>query len=203
MKCIKTQEDGYEQVVNFAQPGELLGFEALHSGRHPTSVVALEDATAYALPMPEFRALRERCATFDGALQFALSRQLARAAGNAEMMCAVASDVRLARFLLWMSARMTEAGHSPRRLLLRMCRRDIASLLGMAHETVSRSFTLLAEDGLVRVENREVEISDLDRLRQRARFTRRPVNETARRERHSAHAQAALPALPWPMPAAA
>jgi CRP/FNR family transcriptional regulator, anaerobic regulatory protein len=203
MKCLKTLEDGYEQVVCFAQSGELLGFEALHSGRHPTSVVALEDATAYALSMSEFRALRQRSAIFDSALQFALSRQLARVAGNAEMMCAVASDVRLTRFLLWMSARMAEAGRSPQRLFLRMCRRDIASLLGMAHETVSRSFTMLSEDGLVKVENREVELLDLERLRVRGRCTRRPVDETARRRPQDANAAVALAALPWPMQAAA
>lgn len=172
LKRIKTSEDGYEQVLSFAHPGELLGYEALHSGLQPASVVALEDATAYALSMHELQDLRERCPALDRALQMAISRQLVRAAGTAEMMAAVASDARLARFLLWVSARMEEMGQSPRRLLLRMCRRDIASLLGVAHETVSRSFTMLADAGYIRVDNREVEILDFEHLRLRARSTR-------------------------------
>jgi CRP/FNR family transcriptional regulator len=197
LKCVKTLEDGYEQVVCFAQPGELLGFEALHCGRQPTSVVALEDATVYALSMTELLGLRQRCPALDDALQLALSQQLTRAAGVAEMMSAVASDVRLARFLLWMSARMAEAGRSPRRLLLRMCRRDIASLLGVAHETVSRSFTILADAGHVKVENREVEILDLEHLRMRARNTRGPLEEAARRRPQPTGKGTPMSALPW------
>lgn len=181
LKCLKTLEDGYEQVMTFAQTGELLGFEALHCGRQPVAAVALEDTTAYALPIRELPELRRRYPVLDKALQMALSRQLVRAADTAEMMAAVASDVRLARFLLWTSARMGEMGQSTRRILLRMGRRDIASLLGVAHETVSRSFTTLAEAGYLKVENREVELFDLDRLRQRARSTRWLEEESATR----------------------
>ena len=88
------------------------------------------------------------------------------------MMAAVAADVRLARFLLWTSARMAEGGQSATRLLLRMGRREIASFLGVAHATVSRSFTALAEGGYIRVVNREVEILDPPRLKVRACSTR-------------------------------
>lgn len=196
LKCVKTLEDGYEQVLSFAQPGELLGFEALHCGRQPATVVALEDATAYALPVAQLHTLRHQCAALDKALQRALSRQLVRAADTAEMMAAVASDARLARFLLWMSARMAEIGRSPRRLLLRMGRRDIASLLGVAHETVSRSFTTLAEGGYIRVDNREVDIIDPVRLKARARNTRGPLEDAASRDerRHAVPQAGNLPA---------
>lgn len=179
LKCVKTLEDGYEQVMSFAQSGELLGFEALYCGRQPVAAVALEDTTMYALPVRELPMLRQRYPGLDRALQLALSRQLVRAADTAEMMAAVASDVRLARFLLWTSARMGELGFSTHRLLLRMGRRDIASLLGVAHETVSRSFTTLAEAGYLKVENREVELFDLPRLRQRAKCTRWIEDERA------------------------
>jgi len=80
--------------------------------------------------------------------------------------------VRMARFLLQMSERMGMIGQSWRRFLLRMARRDIASHLGVANETISRSFTLLASCGCVRVDNREVEIIDLELLRQIASSTR-------------------------------
>ena len=169
LKCLKTLEDGYEQVLSFAQPGELLGFEALHRGIQPCSVTALEETTVYALSAAQLPALLRECPVLDRALWLGMSQQVARAAETAEMMAAVASDVRLARFILWLSNRMGEAGQSSRRLRLRMGRRDIASLLGVAHETVSRSFTMLAESGAIRVDNREVEILDPDALRLRAR----------------------------------
>ena len=107
------------------------------------------------------------------------------------MMAAVAAEVRLARFLVWLSGRMAERGQSPHRLRLRMSRRDIASLLGVAHETVSRSFTALAELGLLRVDNREVEILDAAGLRRCTRSTRGGIDDALRLPA-SAHAAAPL-----------
>jgi CRP/FNR family transcriptional regulator len=134
--------------------------------------MALEDASAYALPVRELPGLRLRCPMLDSALQNVLSRQLARSGEVAEMMAAVVSDVRLVRFLLWYSSRMEALGQSPSRFVLRMCRRDIASLLGVAPETISRSFTTLADEGYLSVRNREVELLDIERLRQHGRCTR-------------------------------
>lgn len=180
-KCLRVQEDGYEQVLTFAQPGELLGCEALHAGIRQTNVIAMEVSTVYALAASELRQLQQRCPLIEEAVRQGLSRQLSRTAETAEMIVAVASEVRLARFILWLSARMAEAGQSACRLRLRMGRRDIASMLGVAHETVSRSFTTLADAGLLRVENRDVEILDLQGLRARARSTRAAQGDCGQR----------------------
>lgn len=187
-KCLRVQEDGYEQVLTFAQPGELLGWEALHAGVRQANVMAMEVSTVYALASGDLRSLQQRCPLIEEAVRQGLSRQLSRSAETAEMMVAVASEVRLARFILWLSTRMAEAGQSAYRLRLRMGRRDIASMLGVAHETVSRSFTTLADAGLLRVDNRDVEILDLHGLRARARSTRAVVSDSV--HRHSTpHAQ--------------
>ncbi len=180
LKCIKTLEDGYEQVLSFAQAGDLLGFESLHHGRHPCSAIALENCTVYTLHTSGLPHLLGRNPMLDEALHGALGRQLGRSAETLEMMAAVASDVRLARFLLWLSERKAQAGQSHRRLQLRMARRDIASFLGIAHETVSRSFTTLAENGYITVDNRNIEILDIDKLQERARYTRSPQSDAAK-----------------------
>lgn len=186
-KCVKTSEDGYEQVLCFASPGDVLGFEGISRHQHTASVVALEDATVFTLPLRELDRWRSQFPSLDQAMQFALSRQLARGGEIAEMMAAVAAETRLARFLVWLSRCMAERGQSPRRLYLRMSRRDIASMLGVAHETVSRSFTALAEWGCLRVDNREVEILDESALRGCTRGTRGPVDELG--VRHAPHAR--------------
>ncbi len=180
-KTFRTAEDGYEQVLGFVGQGGVLGFEALSSDHEPVAAVALEDATVFVLPLRELNAWRQRFPALDQGLQIALSAQLARAGETAEMLAAVAAEVRLARFLVWQSARMAERGQSARRLRLRMTRREIASLLGVAHETVSRSFGALAGWGLLKVDNREVEITDPDGLKRCARNTRLLVAESAHR----------------------
>lgn len=171
-KCVKTAEDGYELVLDFAGRGDLLGFDAVASGHHPSSAVALEDAAVFAIPLPELEAMRTASRAFDTALLATVSRQLERLGEAAWSMSAVGADVRVARFLVQLSARMLERGQSPRLLRLRMGRRDIASHLGLAHESISRSFGSLVDGGLLRVDNRDVEILDLVRLQQHARCTR-------------------------------
>ncbi|HRI18467.1 MAG TPA: Crp/Fnr family transcriptional regulator [Burkholderiaceae bacterium] len=171
-KCLHVAEDGYEQVLGFAGRGEVLGYDALASGIHPTTAVALEDSTVFAVTQAELSALCRSVPAFEHALHRELSRQLAQRVAIANLMAAVSAEVRLARFLVQLSDRMAESGQSARRLLLRMSRRDIASHIGVAHETVSRCFGALAQWGCLAVCNRDVEILDPQRLRDCARSTR-------------------------------
>jgi CRP/FNR family transcriptional regulator len=50
-----------------------------------------------------------------------------------------------------------------------MTRTDIANYLRLASESVSRGFTRLQDAGIVRVERRDIEISDIARLGDMAR----------------------------------
>jgi CRP/FNR family transcriptional regulator, anaerobic regulatory protein len=182
-KSVRVDGEGYEQVLDFAGRGELLGHEALAGLPHACGAVALEDSAAWVMPKADLSALRRAVPAFDDALQRALARQLLHAGEMAELMSAVAAEVRLARFLVHHSARMVARGQSPCRLLLRMSRRDIASYLGLAHETISRALTLLARWGCLRVHNREIDIVDAAALAACARSTRgrwTPVAEPAR-----------------------
>jgi CRP/FNR family transcriptional regulator len=180
-KTVRTAEDGYEHVLGFSWRREVLGFDGLASGRYAFAAIALEDSSVVVLPLGGFDALRRRLDVLDHALQTRISRQLRHAGEIAEVMAAVAADVRLARFLVQLSARMAEYGQSPRRLLLRMNRRDIANHLGLAHETISRSFRVLSAANLLRVDNREIEIVDLEGLKACARSTRGIADSTGHR----------------------
>jgi CRP/FNR family transcriptional regulator len=171
-KIVRTGEDGYEHVLDFAGRHDLLGCDGLANGQHPSSAVALEESWVYALPMAEVRRLTQRLPGFSAHWESAMSAQIGRAGDLAWLMAAVGAEKRTARFISLYARRMAERGQSSRRLLLRMSRRDIASHLGLAHESVSRSFTLLAEAGVLLVDNREVEIVDPDALHRYAFSTR-------------------------------
>ena len=71
----------------------------------------------------------------------------------------------MARFLLHLSARQALIGESPERIRLRMSRRDIASSLGIASETVSRALGALAGWGYIRAGRYEAQICDMEGLR--------------------------------------
>ncbi len=198
LKVCRIDHDGYEQVLAFAMRGEVLCFEVLCMASHPAAIVALEDSIVFVIPRRQIEALGAASPLFAVALQQAGSLALSRSRELVDILAAVASDVRLARFLLLHSRRMSECGQSPRQFRLRMGRRDIASLLGVAHETVSRGFGALAAMGLLRVEDRDVEILDMARLAAFTRSTRRPVAlEVLMRKRDSgtAHRGATLRVL--------
>lgn len=171
-KLCKVSADGYEQVLDFAGRFDVLGFDGLGTGRYAAAAVALEDASVYTMGLAEVEALRRASPAFDRQWQAALSRQLSRLGELAVLMAAVSADRRVARFLLQLSRRMAACGQSPRRLRLRMSRRDIASHLGLAHESISRALGALGALDLLQVRFRDIEIVDHAGLEAFARCTR-------------------------------
>ena len=176
-KTFSTAEDGYEQVLGFSLRTELLGFDAICMDHHPTAAVALEESSVYGILVRDLFGIGMRIPALDRQLHRATSVALAHSLELADVMAAVSAEVRLARFLVQWSRRMAACGQSPRRFHLRMSRRDIASYLGVAHETVSRSFSALQAWGLLHVTNRDVEILDLPALTTFARSTRKTLDE--------------------------
>jgi len=179
-KTFCTGEDGYEQVLGFSGRGELLGVEAIGSGQFPNQAVALEDSSVFVLMLADYFGAGPRNPALDRMVFAAVSDAMQRRGELADVMAAVAAEVRLARFLMHLSRRLAASGQSPRRFHLRMGRRDIASYLGVAHETVSRSFGTLVDAGLLRIDNREVEILDVEELRAFSSGTRRRTDERSR-----------------------
>jgi len=197
-KVFRTDEDGYEQVLAFAIRSEVMGFDALCMASYPVAISALEESAVYVIPRSDISQLCEALPAFRLMLQRAGSLTLAHSHELVDILAAVASEVRLARFLIQHSRRMAACGQSPHRFLLRMGRRELSSLLGVAHETVSRSFTALSALGLIRVCVREVEILDAEALGTFARSTRRqlevptPVRPRALNHRTSAKGRHAV-----------
>lgn len=178
-KAFHTAADGYEQVFGFARRGDLLGCDALSGDRHRMATVALEDASVYVIALPDFYALAQGLPDFYRGVMRAVGSAMTDLTQLADMMAAVAAEVRLARFLVHLSQRMAACGQSARCLRLLMTRRDIGSYLGVAHETISRSFAALAALQLVKVEQRKVEILDLAALRRFAQGTRAPAKDNS------------------------
>ena len=171
-KHVQTDLEGYEQVLGFAIHGDMLGLDGLGRDRHASGVVALEDSSVVVLPLNELLALSHRIPALERLLHMATSTELMRRADTQYLMSAPSSEVRVARFVLQLAQRQRALGHSDRRLRLSMTRRDIASYLGVAHETVSRALTALVHDGCIAVSHRELEITDEATLRELQRMTR-------------------------------
>lgn len=172
MKRTRVLEDGYEQVLSVCQNGDLMGFEALSGGTQVASIVALKDSEVASLPFAELLLAQHRWPAVTNTLDRVLAHQLSTAETMAHLMAPVGAEARLARFLLWLAQKRVARGESGDQLRLCMCRRDLASLLGVAHETISRSLAQLADCHCIAVDNRQVDILDRRMLLERARATR-------------------------------
>lgn len=161
LKSFRLAAGGSEQVLAFHLPGELIGLEALDRGYHACDVEVLELASICAFPLSAL----DRFADEVPALQQQLLRMTSRALSSAltEERDGPAES-RIAGFLLELSRRMGRRGWSAHRFRLAMPRRDIASHLRMAPETLSRGLRQLVADGIVFVDRREVELCDVRAL---------------------------------------
>ena len=168
-KVFRTSEGGYEQISGFMRRGDLLGFDGLLNGRHRTAAAALQEASVFSIALPDFYAFAQEFPSFDRGVMRAMAKAMVEMTKISEMIAAPKAEVRLARFLLHVSGCMEGRGQSPKSLHLEMTRREIGSYLGVAHETISRSFSVLTEAGIIEVEQRNVEIADLGALQRYAR----------------------------------
>lgn len=163
LKSCISSEDGSEQVTGFQMAGEVLGFDGIATGRHTCDAIALEDTQVCQMPFDGIVELARIIPTLQLRLHQIMSREIVRESSK-RLLAMMGAEKRLAAFLLNMVDRLHALGYSPTELVLRMTREEIGSYLGLKHETVSRAFAKLSEQGLLAVDNRNVRFLRSDLL---------------------------------------
>jgi CRP/FNR family transcriptional regulator, anaerobic regulatory protein len=161
VKTYVVDRGGREHVLGFHFPGEVIGLSAIDGDRYPCNAIALDTVMLCRFSFPKIAVLATRVPGIQTQLFRLLSRDIGRAALLAGDWSA---DQRMAAFLIGLSRRLSERGFSPHRFQLTMARTDIANYLRLAPETVSRVLRRFDEEGLLRVDRRDVELLDPDAL---------------------------------------
>jgi len=94
-----------------------------------------------------------------------ISGDISRDHGLMLLLGRMTAEQRLGAFLLSLSRRYERLGFAANRFVLRMTREEIGSYLGLTLETVSRVLSRFQRDGLVHVQQREVELRNATALR--------------------------------------
>ena len=155
VKTYVNDANGREQVLGFFLPGEVIGLNAIHAARYPCNAVALDTVMLCRFSFPMMATLAGRMPGLQRHLFNLLSQDIGKASvlsGN------FTADERLAAFLVMLSRRFAERGFSAYRMRLTMARTDIANYLRLAPETVSRVLRRLQDEGVLRVDRRDMEI---------------------------------------------
>lgn len=162
--CI-TAEDGRDQVTGFQMAGEIIGLDGIVNERHTCDAVALEDAEVCVMPFDRVGELSREVGALQHHLHRIMSREIVREHGVMLLLGTMRAEERLAAFLLNLVQRLQARGFSSSELVLRMTRQEIGNYLGLKLETVSRTFTRFANEGLIDVRHRHVRIVDPGKLR--------------------------------------
>ena len=155
MKVFRLSPEGREQVIRTVGPGEFLGELSLFSVREQTdSAVALEHTAMCVIAWDRLRSLMERIPSIAFKVMEQLSGRLEQTESLLEQTNLHPVEQRLARYLL-------EASEGKDSFALGLPKGDLASLLGMTQETLSRRLLFFQQEGLVELEgHRGIHILD-------------------------------------------
>lgn len=157
-KTCVTSGDGRDQVTGFQMAGEIIGLDGIVSDRHTCDAVALEDAEVCVMPFDRIGELAREITGLQHHVHRIMSREIVREHGVMLLLGSMRAEERVAAFLLNLAQRLHARGFSASELVLRMTREEIGSYLGMKLETVSRTFSKFADDGVIEVRQRHVRI---------------------------------------------
>ena len=166
--CIKTYrmtEDGREQVTGFYLPGEIFGMDGIGSGHYTNSSVALETSSVSELPFYDLEKLGSKIPHLQHHIFRLLGNEIALDQQHIKLLSKNTAKEGMAALLLSLSTRFAASKQSAMRFRLPMSRADIVNYLGLTVETVSRVLGKMQKIGELRVDNKEVEILDVDKLK--------------------------------------
>ena len=163
-KTCVTTEDGRDQVTGFQMAGEVIGLDGIVNDRHSCDAIALEDAEVCVMPFDRVAELSREVAALQHHVHRIMSREIVREHGVMLLLGSMRAEERLAAFLLNLVQRLHARGFSRSELVLRMTREEIGNYLGLKLETISRTFSKFADEGLIEVRHRHLRILDLDAL---------------------------------------
>jgi len=153
--------DGSSSLLRLAYPGEIVGYRAFLTGRpHRTEAQALVPSRVCIVAPRDARYAVNSCPAVLARLAGRFADELDRCHERIHETARVPNDIRLMRLF----ERLMEAHGAPEggtmRMRLPISRRDLADILGVQPETLSRLLRRLESDGVVRISGRMVEMPE-------------------------------------------
>ena len=168
VKTYTITEDGHEQITGFHLPGEIIGLDAINSTQHPCGAKTLEIASICDIPFYRLEELSSRVPELGRQLLRIMSREIHADGELLTLLGKKSAEERLASLLVSLSMRFQQRGFSPREFYLSMSRSDIGNYLGLAVETISRTFSRFQQQELLEVRKKYIHLKNIEQLRELA-----------------------------------
>lgn len=164
-RSVRLDSEGSEQTLDFYLPGEVMGLDALGTGRFLCSVTALETSAVCELPLSRLSSLCAKIPSLQAQLMRIIGTQISAHHEHIALLGTQSASAKLGAFLLMLSQRYGALGYSKTEFNLPMDRHGIASFLSLTVETVSRQLSNLKNTGIISLKRRGVHINNLDSLK--------------------------------------
>ena len=158
-------DSGKSRVTGFYLLGDIIGMDGIASNKYANSTSALEHSSICEIPFSQLGKLSRELPSLQHHFFAIMGNEIAKDQQVHTLLSSYSAEERTASFLLGLSSRYARVSLSPTRFLLSMTRGDIGEYLGLTVETVSRIFTSLQKKRLISVDNREIELLDIENLR--------------------------------------
>ena len=168
-KTFKTLRDGTEQVTGLYLPGEIVGMDGISSNRYASSAIALETGSFCEIPFNLLEDLSIKIPSLQGRFFRLMGHEIVKDQQMLTLVNSNNADERVAALLLSISSRNHRRKLSSTQFRLPMTRAETGSYLGVTLETVSRVFSRLQKLGIIKVDNREIEVVDMAALKEIAK----------------------------------
>lgn len=155
---------GEQRVLGFYMPGDLLGLDAIATGRHQFRMMALENSEVCEIP---FTALIQAMSSepgLQGQFLQMMSASLVNEFSRSLLLSTSSLDQRFASFVLKLGEKYAQLGYSGKSFRLAMSRGDIGNYLGATVESISRLIGRFNAHGAVSIRARIVDLRDAEYL---------------------------------------
>jgi len=165
VKIYKTASDGREIILDIKGEDSIFAEVALFSGgKNPATVKIMEDAVIYCIMNDDIENLIKENPEMALGIIKVLNSRLQEAQRKIKNMALNDTYVRTAQTLLKLSERYGIEMNGVVEIDLSITREELASLVGTARETISRSLGQFSKEGAIEVKGRRIKILDKEKL---------------------------------------
>ena len=170
VKVYKLSEDGKEKILGVFGPGDFFAeLPLLDGGKYPASSETLSPTNLLCLSRENFLKILSKNPQITGKIHEIVGSRLRHFTSQITDLTLKDASCRLAGFLLEKAEEKNIFNAKEIRFPMELTHQEIASLIGTARETVSRTLRQFQKEGLIEIKDRYVTVLDKDLLKKAAR----------------------------------
>jgi CRP-like cAMP-binding protein len=167
IKISSLTDDGKENVMSIATAGDALGHRNIYGDKDYTSTaVALEDSKICFIESRNIIELLESDSSFSKGLFERMSHEINSIERRELSLMYKSVRVRVAQLLIWLAKDFGKDVSGKLKLDLVLSRSEMASMVGIASETLIRLLTELKQEGIIEQQGKALYILAPDELRE-------------------------------------